>query len=131
INGAGALAIDRVRGLSFNLSVQGPGTASIADADVDQLKVGIEGAGSVRMAGRAAKLTTTVNGTSSLEAGGLTVKDAIIGAQGPSIVRATVVNSAKVDAYGLASVTLTGAPACTVKAHGSANVVGCKDDSRY
>lgn len=131
INGAGALLIDRVSGLSFDLSIQGPGTASIADAQVDQLKVGIAGAGSVRLAGEAAKLTTTVRGTSSFEGDGLRVKDAIIGAEGPSVVRANVSNSAKVDATGLASVTLTGSPACTVKAQGSANVTGCKGDSRY
>lgn len=131
INGAGALMIDQISGLSFDLSILGPGTASIADAQVDQLKVGIAGAGSVRLAGQAAKLTTTVRGTSSFEGDGLRVKDAVIGAEGPSVVRANVSNSAKVDATGLASVTLTGSPACTVKAQGSANVTGCKGDSRY
>lgn len=131
INGAGALMIDRVKGLSFDLSIQGPGMASIADAQIDQLKVGIAGTGIVRLSGQASKLTTTVRGTSSFEGEGLTVKDAIIGAEGPSVVRANVSNSAKVDAAGLASVTLTGSPACTVKAQGSANVVGCKSDSRY
>ena len=54
----------------------------------------------------------------------------MIGAEGPSIVRTQVTNSAKVDANGLASVTLTGNPACTVKAQGSANVVGCKQNGR-
>jgi hypothetical protein len=58
------------------------------------------------------------------------VKDAVIGAEGPSTVRAQVTNSAKVDAVGLASVTLTGEPACIVTAKGSANVVGCKE-GRY
>ena len=131
INGAGALAIDRIRGLSFDLSIQGSGMTTIADAQVDQLKVGVAGAGSVRLAGQAAKLTTMVRGTSSFEGDALRVKDAVIGAEGPSIVRANVSNSAKVEATGLASVTLTGGPACTVKAQGSANVVGCKGDSRY
>ena len=131
INGAGALAIDRVKGLSFDLSIHGSGNASIADADVDQLYVGVSGTGSVRLSGKAAKLTTKVRGTSSFEGDGLRVKDAMIGAEGPSFVRANVSNSAKVNATGLASVTLTGSPACTVKAQGSANVVGCKDGSRY
>lgn len=131
INGAGALAIDRVKGLSFDLAIQGAGMATIADAQVDQLKVGVSGTGSVRLSGEAMKLTTTVRGTSSFEGEGLRVKDASIGAEGPSIVRANVTNSAKIEATGLASVTLTGSPSCIVKAQGSANVVGCKDDSRY
>ncbi len=126
VNGAGALIIDRVKGLSFDLSIQGPGAARVDSADVDQMKVGISGAGSARLSGRAAKLTAIIRGTSSFEGEGLAVKDAVIGAEGPTIVRANVSNSAKVDATGLASVTLTGNPACTVKAQGSANVVGCK-----
>lgn len=130
INGPGSIGIDRVKGLSFELSIQGAGTARIDRVDVDQMKVGISGSGSSRLAGRVAKLTTTVRGTSALDADGLQVKDAVIGAEGPSIVRTQVTNSAKVDANGLASITLTGSPACTVKAQGSANVVGCKTANR-
>jgi hypothetical protein len=130
INGPGALTVDRVRGLGFELSIQGSGVARIDRVDVDQMKVGISGAATTQLAGRTAKLTATVRGTSSFEADGLQVKDAVIGAEGPSTVRLGVTNSAKVDASGLATVTLTGNPACTVKAQGSANVEGCKE-SRY
>lgn len=130
INGAGSLDIDKVRGLSFSVDINGPGMARIEAADVDQLKVGITGAGTARLAGRAKSLTAIVRGTSSFEADGLQATDAVIGAEGPSIVRVAVRNSAKVDATGLASVTLAGNPACTVKAQGSANVVGCKGPRR-
>ena len=126
INGAGALDVDRVKGLSFEVSIQGSGIARIDEVDVDQMKVGVSGAGTTRLAGRAAKLTATVRGTSTFEGDGLRVTDAVIGAEGPSVVRAQVTNSAKVDASGLVSVALTGNPACTVKARGSANVTGCK-----
>lgn len=131
INGPGALDVDRVKGLSFEISIQGSGMARIDQVDVDQMKVGVAGAGTTRLAGRAAKLTATVRGTSAFEGDALRIADAVIGAEGPSIVRAEVTNSAKVDANGLVSVTLTGNPACTVKARGSANVVGCKGNSRY
>ena len=127
VNGAGSLDIDKVRGLAFSVDINGPGTARIGQADVDQLKVGITGAGTARLAGKAKKLTAIVRGTSSFDAEGLQSNDAVIGADGPSIVRANVTNSVKVDANGLASITLTGGPACTVKAQGSANVVGCKE----
>ena len=126
INGAGALDVDSVKGLSFEVSIQGSGTARIGQVDVDQMKVGVSGAGSTRLAGRAAKLTATVRGTSAFEGEGLRVTDAVIGAEGPSVIHAQVTNSAKVDASGLVSVTLTGNPACTVKARGSASVEGCK-----
>lgn len=126
INGAGALGIDHVRGLSFELAIQGSGLARIDQVEVDQLKAGISGAGVARLSGSAARLTATIRGTSSFEGEALQVKDAVIGAEGPSIVKASVSNSAKVDALGLASVTLSGSPACTVKAQGSATVTGCK-----
>jgi len=126
LNGAGTLIIDKVKGLSFDLAIQGAGSARIDTADVDQLKLGLSGAGNARLAGRAARMTATVRGTSSLDAEGLSVKDAVIGAEGPAIVRATVTNSAKVDAVGLAAVTLGGQPACTVTTKGSASVTGCK-----
>lgn len=126
VNGAGSLDIDKVRGLSFSVDINGPGTARIGSAEVDQLRVGITGAGSARLAGKAKKLTALVRGTSSFEAEGLQTNDAVIAAEGPSVVRAAVSNSVKVNASGLAAVTLTGNPACTVKAQGSANVVGCK-----
>ena len=127
INGAGALTVDRVKGLSFDLSIQGAGFAKVEQVEVDQLKAGISGSGSTRLSGSAARLTATIRGTSSFEGDELKVKDAVIGAEGPSVVKAAVSNSAKVDALGVASVTLTGSPACTVKAQGSATVTGCKD----
>ena len=126
INGAGALSIDQVKGLNFAISIQGAGVMRIDNADVDQLRVGIDGQASTRIAGKALKMTASVRGTSSLDAETLAVKDAIIAAEGPTMVRARVSDTAKVDAVGLAAVTLTGRPACTVKAQGSASVTGCK-----
>ena len=126
INGAGALSVDRVRGLSFDLAIQGSGMATLEQVDVDQFKAGISGSGSIRMSGKVAKLTATVRGTSTFDGDALQVKDAVIGAEGPSTVRTTVTNSAKVDALGLASVNLAGRPSCEVNAKGSATVSGCK-----
>lgn len=126
VNGSGSLGIGRIEGLSFDLAIQGSGSAEIGEADVDQLKIGISGAGSVRIAGAAPKLTAMVRGTSVLDASGLSVKDATIGAEGPSQVRARITNEAEVDARGVAAVELSGSPACTVRAAGSASVLGCK-----
>lgn len=125
INGTGSLSIDRVEGLGFDLTIQGSGLAEIGDTSVDQLTVGISGAGTARLAGRAPKLKAIVRGTSVLDAGRLQVKDAVIGAEGPSQVRMSVSNAAEVDAVGISSVELSGSPACTVRAKGSAIVRGC------
>lgn len=126
LNGSGSLAVDRVRGLSFELSVQGAGSARIADAAVDSLKIGLAGTASAIVGGSAAETTALVRGISSLDGESLTVKDAVIGAEGPAKVSLTVSNSAKVSAQGAAQVTLAGNPACTVTAAGSATVSGCR-----
>jgi hypothetical protein len=125
INGPGSLAVDKIRGLSFDLSVQGSGSAAIANANVDQLKVAISGVGSVSIAGTAPKLTAIVRGTSSLDASGLAVTDATVGAEGPAQVRLTASNTAKIDARGVSTVDVAGGAACTVTTQGSAMVSGC------
>lgn len=126
LSGSGMLGIDRVKGLSFELSVQGSGSAAIGRTDVDQLKVAVVGTGSAVVAGQAGTLTAVVRGISSLDAANLTAKDATIGAEGTATVAANVSNSVKVDGSGPATVKLTGGPACTLRMAGSASVSGCK-----
>jgi hypothetical protein len=125
VNGSGSLAIDRVKGLSFGLSVNGAAISSIDFADVDQLNVNVVGTGSATLGGRAAKLTAVVRGVSALDAANLAVKDATLGADGTAKISANVSNSAKVDAQGPATVQLAGSPACTLHVSGSASVTGC------
>jgi hypothetical protein len=125
LNGSGTLVIDRVRGLTFDLALQGSGSASIGEVDVDQMKIGISGAGNVAVAGKAPRLTAVVRGTSTLNAAELTTKDALVGAEGPSEVRFVATATARVDARGTTNVAVGGNPSCTVKAEGSAVVAGC------
>ena len=127
LNGSGTLQIDKIKGLSFDISVQGSGAMVIGRADVDHLKIAISGTAAASVAGKAARLTTTVRGISTLDAGNLQVKDAVVGAEGAATVKAHVTNAAKVDASGPATVTFTGDPACTARLGGSASVSGCKD----
>jgi hypothetical protein len=126
LSGSGALAIDKVRGLSFDLSAQGSASATVARADVDQLNISVVGTASATIAGQAGKLTAVVRGISSLDAAALSAKDATIGAEGSATVAANVSNSATVDGSGPATVKLTGRPACTLRVSGSVSVSGCK-----
>ena len=126
LNGSGSLSIDRVVGLTFAVNVQGAGNVSIAQADVDQLSVGVSGGGSATLGGRAGMLKTVVRGISSLDGAALATKDADIGADGPATVSQRVSNAASVQATGAAAVTLTGNPACTAKLTGSASLTGCR-----
>ena len=126
LNGSGAIAIDKVKGLKFDLSVQGAGAASIGAVNVDQLSVAVVGTGSASLAGQAGTVTAVVRGVSSLDAANLAAKDATIGAEGTANVAARVSNSVKVDGSGAVTIRLTGGPACTLRVGGSATVSGCK-----
>jgi hypothetical protein len=126
INGSGTIAIDRVKGLSFDLSVQGSAGGEIGRVDVDQLNVSIIGTASGRLAGQAAKMTAVVRGISALDASALATKDATIGADGAATIGASVSNSVKIDATGPATVRLDGRPACILHASGSTSVSGCR-----
>jgi len=126
LSGAGTLAIDRVRGLSFALSVQGSGRAEIGSVDADQMNVSVVGSGSARLAGRAKKLTALARGLAELDAGGLAATDATIGAEGATTIDANVTDAATVDASGPATIRLAGRPSCTLKVAGSTSVSGCR-----
>jgi hypothetical protein len=126
LNGSGAIAIDRVKGLSFDLSVQGSGSGSIGSVDVDQLSVSVVGTASASLSGRAGKLTSVVRGISTLDAADLSVKDATLGADGAATIKGSISNSVTVDASGPATVRLSGNPSCTLRVSGSASVSGCR-----
>jgi len=126
LNGSGALSIDKVKGLKFDLSVQGSGVGEVGQANVDQLNVSVVGTAAARLAGQAAKLTAVIRGISTLDAGALSTKDATLGADGAATISANVSNSVTIDATGPATVKLSGAPACTLRASGSASVSGCR-----
>jgi hypothetical protein len=106
--------------------LNGSGAVAIGRADVDQLNIAIGGTASAVIAGRAAKTTAVLRGISSLDASGLTSKDAAFGAEGSATIKAIVTNSVKIDASGPATITLAGKPACTVRANGSLTLTGCK-----
>ncbi len=125
LNGSGTIAIDRVKGLSFDLSVQGSGVGSIGRAAVDQLSLNLGGTASATVAGKAAKMTAVVRGNSSLDASALRVADAVLGAEGAATVKADIRNAVKIDGSGPATVTLSGKPACTLRVSGSVSVSGC------
>ncbi|MEO7505133.1 MAG: DUF2807 domain-containing protein [Sphingomicrobium sp.] len=125
-SGAGSIAIDKVRGLMFAMTLSGTAQGSVAQADVDQFKLTLAGTGTAKLAGKAPMMTAIVRGAGALDASALKVKDLTLTAVGPASVQVTVSNSAKITAGGTATVTVAGNPACTVKAMGSASVSGCR-----
>jgi hypothetical protein len=126
LNGSGGLEIDKVRGLTFGLSAQGSGAVSIGKVEVDQLNIGLAGNASATVSGKAGKLTAVIRGISSLDAATLVTKNASIGAEGAATVKANILNEAKLNGSGPATIALTGGPACTARVSGSGTVSGCR-----
>jgi hypothetical protein len=126
LNGAGLLAIDGVKGLSFGLSVQGSGVGRIDDVAADELNVSLVGTANAQLGGTTHRLVAVVRGLSTLDAAKLDTRDATLGAEGAATIDARVSNAAAVDATGPATVRLSGSPSCTLKTSGSASVSGCR-----
>ena len=125
LNGSGSLSINKVKGLTFDFSVQGSALGEIGQVSVDQLSINLAGTANARLSGEAAKTTSVIRGVSNLDAAKLQVKDAVITADGAATVDATVTNSVKVNAVGPATIRLSGSPACTLQTSGSTSVSGC------
>lgn len=126
LNGAGAISIDRVKGLSFALSVQGSGVAEIVDVEADVLNVSLVGAASARLGGQTRKLTALLRGMSTIDAAKLNARDATVAVDGGATIDAQVTNEASVEASGVGTIRFTGRPSCTIKIKGSASVTGCR-----
>jgi hypothetical protein len=126
LTGAGKIAIDGVRGLTFALSVQGSGAAEIDDVEADQLQVNLAGTASAKLSGRTHNFTALVRGLSALDADKLASPDTHITADGSATVDANATGTARVDAWGPATIRLSGRPTCTLKVTGSTSVSGCR-----
>lgn len=124
--GAGSIAIDRVKGLNFALTVEGSGAGEIGAVAADQLSITLEGTASARLAGEAKKVTALVRGVSTLDASKLLTPNAAISADGTATIDADVTDAARVDAWGAVTIRFTGRPSCTSKVSGSTSVSGCR-----
>lgn len=126
LTGAGSMVINRVVGLSFSLSLQGSGAAQIDNVSADQIEVNVAGTATAKLRGHTMKLTALVRGLSSLDAANLAAPDTHITADGSATIDANAMDAARVDAWGPATIRLTGHPSCTIKATGSTSVSGCR-----
>lgn len=122
LNGAGSLAIDRIRGQSVDLAVAGSGALSVGAVEADRLSVTVVGNGRAEVAGKAATAQIGVRGAGGFGGAKLVVKDVKIAADGPADITVAAVASAGVVSNGTGNIVVLGSPACIVKASGSGTV---------
>ena len=123
LNGSGVLDIDRVKGLSFDLSVQGSGRGSIDQVAVDHLDVSVAGSGDATVqSGKAQSAEYQIAGSGEVDAGGMTTQTLKVSVAGSGDVKAQATGTADVTVMGSGDVTVTGGAKCSVSKAGSGDV---------
>ncbi|HEX8215905.1 MAG TPA: DUF2807 domain-containing protein [Allosphingosinicella sp.] len=122
VNGAGSLTIDRAGGLRLDLSVEGAGRIDAPAVTADTLVVGMIGSGRVQLGGTAREIRANVHGWGDLDASALRTQGASIVAGTAGRIAIAVDRQATVTATGIGPVEIIGAPACTVRGPGAAQV---------
>ena len=122
LTGGGSVSVSRMKGLRGEIVLGGNGDVSVAAVDVDQLNLGVAGAGRATLAGRAAVATVRVNGPGAVAAEGLRVRQATVGNDGPGNIALTAEVTAKISASGSGDVTVVGKAACQVENRGTGRI---------
>ena len=124
VTGGGRLAIDRLRAMRADLSVNGAGSLKIDAIDADQVYAVLTGNGAVTLGGKAQRAQLLTNGTGAIDAGALEVGDLTVAMEGSGETHARAKFTARVTNMGLGSVTVDGTPTCKVTAP-AGGVVSC------
>ena len=122
LTGGGSISVSRMKGLRGEIVLGGNGDVNVAAVDLDQLSLGVAGAGRATLAGRAAVATVRVNGPGAVAAEELRVRQATISNDGPGNVALTAEVTAKISASGSGDVTVTGKAACQVENRGTGRI---------
>ena len=120
--GGGSVSISRMKGLRGDIVLGGNGDVSVAAVDLDQLNLGLAGAGRATLAGRAGVATVRVNGPGAVAAEDLRVRQATVNNDGPGNVAMTADVTAKVTVSGSGDVTIMGKAACQVENRGTGRI---------
>lgn len=122
VSGSGSLAVDRAKGLRFDVTLAGSGRIGIGSVEADNLTIGLVGSGKISLAGKAKELVASVQGAGDLDAPKLTAEEARISADTAGTITVAVKRAAEITASGLGDTNILGKPACTVKGQGAGRV---------
>lgn len=122
MRGTGSLSIDGLRTDRATLELSGTGTATLTGVQAGRLSLDLSGTGRITATGRADALAVAASGTGHVDTSTIRTQALSIRASGTGSVRAAVDGPAGIDASGIARVTVTGRPACSVTKSGMARV---------
>lgn len=122
LTGGGSVSINRMKGLRGEIVLGGNGDVSVAAVELDQLNLGVAGAGRATLAGRVGSATVRVNGPGAVEAQGLRARQAVVANDGPGSIALTAEVAVKLSASGSGDVTVSGKAACSVDNRGTGRI---------
>jgi hypothetical protein len=122
--GHGSARIDRLAGARPSATMDGDGSVDIGSVDADAMAINVNGSGSLKVSGTAARARAVMLGDGSIEGGGLQLAALEFIGEGPVRARLTVDGPARIAVKGDADVQIGGAPDCTVRQTGT-NIVLC------
>ena len=123
IAGSGGIAVDRVKGESFDGSIAGSGDLRVQNVDVESLKLSIGGSGSVEAGqGRARNAHYSIAGSGGIETPAVRTDSAYVSIAGSGSVNGQATGNADVSIMGSGDVRLTGGARCNVSKMGSGEV---------
>lgn len=114
---AGArVSVAKMAAQRIDLSLVGAGTLAVDGAAADEIRASQFGTGSMRLAGRAARVRLSGTGAGSIDAGALIASDLVVRLDGNGDIRANALHTAQVTSTALGQVTVVGAAKCTIRA---------------
>lgn len=123
LTGSGQLRIDKVRGSRLGLFLAGSGQLSVGAVATDRLTLVQSGSSEMAVSGTSLLADVSMNGSGSLRTDALSVGDLKLVARSSGSAVIAARRSAKVDASGSGSITVTGNPACSGTNVGAGTVV--------
>lgn len=122
LTGGGSVSVSRMKGLRGEIVLGGNGDVSVAAVDLDQLNLGVAGAGRAQLAGRAGVASVRVSGPGAVAAEALRTRQVTVANDGPGNVVLSADVTAKVTTSGSGDVTVTGKAACSVDNRGTGRI---------
>lgn len=122
LSGSGRMTIDRARGPRVELIVQGSGQLEVGRVETDRLDIGMAGSGALKLGGAVKLLNAVVRGSAALDGAALIANHLTLTTASAGDVTLGAQTSARVQATGSGTTTITGKPACAVTALGAGSV---------
>ena len=123
LTGSGQLRINKVRGSRLGLFLAGSGQLNVDAVTIDRLTLVQSGSSQMTVSGTSLLADVSMSGSGSLRTDALSVGDLKLVARSSGSAVIAARRSAKVDASGSGSITVTGNPACSGTNVGAGSVV--------